>query len=155
MTEHKKTYTDKLIDFINASEVSSDLKSASIALIKMYRTKCVEEYKVEKELQSNQVVETLNYGKYKNRTIAEVVVFDRPYLLWLVKQSFVSSNIPLLTAVNKALSSSSTFNSDNQNEKKADESANKVNESANKENESATKVATKEQQKQREPKRRR
>lgn len=103
MTEHKKTYTDKLIDFINESEVSQDLKSASVALIRMYRTKCAEEHKIEKELQSNQVIETLNYGKYKGRSIAEVGIFDQPYLRWLVKQSFVVSNTPLLTAINNRL----------------------------------------------------
>ena len=104
MTEHKKSYTEKLIDFINVSEVSPDLKSASVALIRMYRTKCAEEHKIEKELQNNQIVETLNYGKYKGRSIAEVSVFDLPYLRWLVKQSFVVSNTPLLTAINNKLS---------------------------------------------------
>ena len=103
MTENKKSYTEKLIEFIESTEVSSDLKSASIALIRMYRSKCAEEYKLEKETQNNQVVETLNYGKYKGRSISEVAIFDKPYLRWLVKQSFTLSNLALTKAINEAL----------------------------------------------------
>jgi cellobiose-specific phosphotransferase system component IIB len=99
----QKSYTEKLIEFINDSEVSQDLKAASIALVKMFRTKMSEEYKLEKEQKSTEVIDTLNYGKYKGRSIAEVSIFDKPYLRWLVKQSFVVSNPPLVTAINNAL----------------------------------------------------
>ena len=99
----QKSYTEKLIDFINESEVSSDLKAASVGLVKMFRTKMSEEYKLEKEQKSTEVIDTLNYGKYKGRSILEVSIFDKPYLRWMVKQSFVVSNPALVTAINNAL----------------------------------------------------
>jgi len=101
--EHPPSYTDRLIDYVQNSGVSPDISSASIALIKAFRLQVAEEYK---NRQPEKKVETdpnkINYGKYNGRTVQEVAVFDKPYLLWLTRQSFMTKN-PEHLAVIKAL----------------------------------------------------
>jgi hypothetical protein len=83
------TYTDKLITFIENSDVAEDLKNASVALVRAYRTQCATEYKRTEQVVDYNIIQN---GKYKGRTIREVMVFDKPYLVWLSSQAFVKKN---------------------------------------------------------------
>lgn len=105
MTIRQPTYTDNLIAFIENSEVSPDLKAASVALIKTYRSRCAEEYKASKSSDEKKVdPNIIQNGKYKGRTVQETLVYDRPYVVWLSNQPFVKKNIAHHTAVINAIS---------------------------------------------------
>jgi uncharacterized protein (DUF3820 family) len=45
----------------------------------------------------------MTYGKYNGRTIDEIAVFDKPYLVWISKQSFMESRPEHLQAVKSLL----------------------------------------------------
>ena len=101
--EHPPSYTDRLISYIESSGVSSDIASASVALIKSFRQQVADEYKTK---QTEKKTETdprrMTYGKYNGRTIDEILVFDKPYLVWISRQSFMENRPEHLSAV-KAL----------------------------------------------------
>jgi uncharacterized protein (DUF3820 family) len=102
--ENPPSYTDRLIDYVQSSGVSPDIVSASVALIKSFRQQVAEEYK---NRQPEKKVETdpnkINYGKYNGRTVQEVVVFDKPYLLWLTRQTFMLKNPEHLAVIKSAI----------------------------------------------------
>jgi len=105
MTTRQPTYTDKLITFIENSDVSADLKAASVALIKTYRRQCSEDYKATRETEEKNVdPNIIQHGKYKGRSIQETLVYDRPYVVWLSNQPFVKKNVAYHTAVTNAIS---------------------------------------------------
>jgi uncharacterized protein (DUF3820 family) len=102
--ENPPSYTDRLIDYVQNSGVSSDIVSASIALIRSFRQQVADEYKIK---QTEKKTETdprrMTYGKYNGRTIDEIAVFDKPYLVWISKQSFMESRPEHLQAVKSLL----------------------------------------------------
>ena len=101
--EHPPSYTDRLIEFIQNSGVSSDVSNASIALIKTFRQQVAEDYKAKQpERKTEANPRKITYGKYNGRTIDEVAIFDKPYLVWLARQSFMTKNTEHLLAI-KAL----------------------------------------------------
>ena len=104
--ESPPSYTDRLISFIENSGVSADIVNASIALIRQFRTQVAEDYK---NRQPETKVETdprkITYGKYNGRTIDEVVIFDKPYLVWLARQSFMTKNPEHLNAIKSLITS--------------------------------------------------
>lgn len=105
MTIRQPTYTDNLIAFIENSDVSHDLKAASVALIKTYRSRCAEEYKANRSSEEKNVdPNIIQNGKYKGRTVQETLVYDRPYVVWLSNQPFVKKNVAHHTAVTNAIS---------------------------------------------------
>lgn len=90
--EHPPSYTDRLIDYIQTSGVSSDIVNSSIALIKAFRQQVAEDYKNRGGAEQKQEVDPnkITYGKYSGRLIQDVAVFDKPYLLWVSRQSFIT-----------------------------------------------------------------
>jgi hypothetical protein len=98
--ESPPSYTDRLIEHVQNSGVSSDISIACIALIKAFRQQVAEEYK---NKQPEQKAETdpnkITYGKYNGQTIQNVAIFDRPYLVWCSHQSFMTKYPDHLNAV--------------------------------------------------------
>lgn len=98
--EHQPSYTDRLISYIESSGVSSDIVNSCVALIKSFRQQVAEDYKARQTEQKQDTnPRVMNYGKYKGRTIDDVAVFDKPYLVWISRQSFMSKNTEHLNAI--------------------------------------------------------
>ena len=101
--EHPPSYTDRLIDYIQISGVSSDIVNSSIALIRAFRQQVAEDYKNRGAEQKQEVdPNKITYGKYSGRLLQDVAVFDKPYLLWVSRQSFITKYPEHLNAI-KAL----------------------------------------------------
>lgn len=97
--EHPASYTDRLIEHIQNSGVSSDIINASVALIKAFRLQVAEVYKAKQPERKTEDPNMITYGKYNGRTVQEVAVFDKPYLVWLARQSFMTKNPEHLNAI--------------------------------------------------------
>jgi uncharacterized protein (DUF3820 family) len=83
--EPKLTYTDRLcLQFAGSKKYTSEQVQEII------RNFAAAEFE-KKKLDSKK----LPFGKYKNRSIKEVLSFDKNYLVWLSKQE-VSANFPEL-----------------------------------------------------------
>ena len=84
------TYTDKLIKYICENlEDDEDISMDEIVQhIKTFSNK------MSKKMKNNaESVETIYFGKYKGKKIKEIATFDKSYLLWLKRQSFVKDNM--------------------------------------------------------------
>ena len=90
--EHPPSYTDRLIEYIQTSGVSSDIANASIALIKSFRQQVAEDYKNRTEQKQEQNPNKITYGKYNGRTLQDIALIDKPYLVWVSRQSFITKN---------------------------------------------------------------
>jgi hypothetical protein len=97
--EHPPSYTDRLIAYIESSGVSSDIVNSSVALIRSFRHQVAEDYKAKQPEKKDSNPRLMNYGKYKGRTIDDVAVFDKPYLVWISRQSSMSRYPEHLNAI--------------------------------------------------------
>jgi uncharacterized protein (DUF3820 family) len=103
--EHPPSYTDRLIEYVQNSGVSSDISNSCVALIKSFRQQVADDYKAKQPEKKTELdPRKINYGKYNGRTIDEVLIFDKPYLIWLARQTFITRQPEHLNAIKLLLS---------------------------------------------------
>jgi uncharacterized protein (DUF3820 family) len=98
-TEVKRppSYTERLIS--NLCENLDDDWDIEPIIEQIRRFARQEAKKIKKN--EEREIDSLYFGKYKNKKIADVAKFDRSYLVWLRRQSFIKPN--LQTALDKVL----------------------------------------------------
>jgi uncharacterized protein (DUF3820 family) len=94
--EIKTTYTDRLCSQFVNDEASVYNGSQVCEMIRDYSAQEFER----KKLDTNKI----SFGKFKGRTIKEVLAFDRQYLTWLIKQPMMDEKFAgLKKSIVKAL----------------------------------------------------
>jgi len=89
------TYTQKLIQaFREDAKDTYEIKDIE-DLVNEFSNKQYELKKANSEV--------ITFGKYKFRTVADVAVFDKPYLVWVLKQSFLENYVELKAKMTLAL----------------------------------------------------
>ena len=88
--ERKPSYTERLITHLCSSD---ELEEMDLQLVvEQIRTFSKSVSREIKESESAPV-DSLPFGKYKGKKIADVSKFDKPYLVWLRRQSFLKENL--------------------------------------------------------------
>jgi len=95
IVQPKPSYSERLLTHIEATKQETYSFADIKRLFKEFGTIQYEEMK--------KTANVFRRGKYKDRTVQDVLTFDRPYLEWLVKQSWMDNQKLLKVCIINAL----------------------------------------------------
>lgn len=87
------TYTEKIISLFNADDEYDG--SEVIAMIQKFADA--------ETLKRQQETEKFPFGKHRGKTVSSILVFDKQYLVWIVKQDVMKNFLPLKETIEALL----------------------------------------------------
>jgi uncharacterized protein (DUF3820 family) len=95
----KKTYLERMAEFLRRDNPYHEVTGSTLSdlIMDIYHFQEMENEK--KKQESNK----FPFGKYKGKTVVSVVVFDKQYCRWLLKQDMMENYVELSESIRSAL----------------------------------------------------